>query len=711
MTCKLSSVSKPASKVDWKHSENQEARYFTIVEAKTKVLKGYQQRYVWDHVQGTWKWDTSMTAPRIRRDWVCDELERIDALRYEVEAQWKRDEEDKKPPKKSERKQRKRRPTQSPSLSSLIKNNNAAEHFRGNKATTVAQDTLRYLLSPPSNKRQALELVGYAGRPPKRAKTLQHPRKTGARSHKKAAASTAQETPRFQAPASGRKRREIPDQADTAARSRKKAKTFHSSQKDPEASHKMDDVPATRRSQRLLAAKPSWKRKDTLEQTDAAERPRKKIKITENLLKNEAPLAPQNGQQVPALSASRKRKLGIETLGNSMRPSKLRIAELAYEDESPKNAKLKEADESMKADEPAKADEPTKTDESTKADQSTKLGESSEADESTNVEESKEIDESEEVGESEEAGESESDESNKTGKSTLGNIERASANVAPISGSEQSEANGQGVCETQIVNSSDGGASEGLQALATDFQEVDNVASDNSPSAEPQNGSQTAPITNFQEVDNVASDNSPSAEPQNGSQTAPIANFQKVDNVAKDNSPSAETQSSSQTAVATDFQEVGNVAKDNSPLISPQNSSRTVPETPRTVNSSSPFSSFATNSSMPADIDLTPTKSAPLPRSISISSTSSKNNGNPSPIHATIYSVGRLSFPVTLESGEYVLIQSLPAAEAAVWTAFFQSHTLDEDMLERIRVLYQQPRSVAFTRKLIRECEMLAGSR
>jgi hypothetical protein len=57
-----------------------------------RLLKGVQDRSIWDHETGEWRATTSrgVQEAKNRRDWVCAELERIDALRYETMLDWKK---------------------------------------------------------------------------------------------------------------------------------------------------------------------------------------------------------------------------------------------------------------------------------------------------------------------------------------------------------------------------------------------------------------------------------------------------------------------------------------------------------------------------------------------------------------------------------------------------------------------------------------------
>lgn len=64
----------------------------TFFPVKSRLLKGSKEKYIWHHDSGKWKRTTwaGVQEATERREWVCKELERVEALRYETEAEWTR---------------------------------------------------------------------------------------------------------------------------------------------------------------------------------------------------------------------------------------------------------------------------------------------------------------------------------------------------------------------------------------------------------------------------------------------------------------------------------------------------------------------------------------------------------------------------------------------------------------------------------------------
>jgi hypothetical protein len=64
--------------------------YTTSLPGQSQLLQGVQDKYIWDHQVGKWKSTTHSAVQEAadRREWVCAELERIDALRYKTMADW-----------------------------------------------------------------------------------------------------------------------------------------------------------------------------------------------------------------------------------------------------------------------------------------------------------------------------------------------------------------------------------------------------------------------------------------------------------------------------------------------------------------------------------------------------------------------------------------------------------------------------------------------
>ena len=64
--------------------------YTTSLPGQSQLLQGVQDKYIWDHQVGKWKATTHSAVQEAadRREWVCAELERIDALRYKTMADW-----------------------------------------------------------------------------------------------------------------------------------------------------------------------------------------------------------------------------------------------------------------------------------------------------------------------------------------------------------------------------------------------------------------------------------------------------------------------------------------------------------------------------------------------------------------------------------------------------------------------------------------------